>query len=186
MDGDVAFIAMEALAFIVLFATALYFRSVTLTSKHDDAQDEAMVQFVTQKKDLACALAGVYVLVAMYSFTSWSMSTLDGDGDLSRTVFFLDFFTWLILSDIVVLLASYKHITDFTQLARNTGFVLSTVMIRVGIGTPGYTGASPVHSLRLAGRERLAVKPLRTVSRASRHWNEQCIIGPNRLTEISD
>ena len=113
------------------------------------------------------------------------MSTLDGDGDLSRTVFFLDFFTWLILSDIVVLLASYKHITDFTQLARNTGFVLSTVMIRVGIGTPATPGL-PVHSLRLAGRERLAVEPLRTVSRVSRHRNERGTIGPNRLTVTSD
>lgn len=175
VDGDVAFIAMEALAFIVLFATALYFRSVTLTSKHDDAQDEAMVQFVTQKKDLACALAGVYVLVAMYSFTSWSMSTLDGDGDLSRTVFFLDFFTWLILSDIVVLLASYKHITDFTQLARNTGFVLSTVMIRVGIGTPGYTGASLfILSALLAG----------SVLRLSLHgpYQELAVTGTNNAS----
>ena len=36
---------------------------------------------------------------------------------------------------------SYKHITDFPQLARNTGFVLSTVVVRVGIATPGFTGA---------------------------------------------
>ena len=55
------------------------------------------------------------------------MSTVEGEGDLSRTVFFLDFFTFLILSDIIILLVSYKHITDFPQLARNTGFVLSTV-----------------------------------------------------------
>ncbi len=142
LDADVAFIAVEAVAFIVLFSTALYFRSVTNIAKHHDAEDEAVLRFVNQKKNLACALAGVYVVVALYSFTSWSLSTLDGDSDLSRTVFFLDFFTWLILSDIVILLASYKHITDFTQLARNTGFILSTVMIRVGIGTPGYTGAA--------------------------------------------
>ena len=56
-------------------------------------------------------------------------------------MFFSDFFTWLIVSDIVILLVSYKHITDFPQLARNTGFILSTVIIRVGIGIPGFTGA---------------------------------------------
>lgn len=159
VDGDVAFIAVEALAFIVLFSTALYFRSVTNNGKHHDAQDEAVLHFVNQKKNLACALAGVYVVVALYSFTSWSMNTLDGDSDLSRTVFFLDFFTWLILSDIVILLASYKHITDFTQLARNTGFILSTVMIRVGIGTPGYTGAALfiLSALLAAGVLRLSI-----------------------------
>lgn len=142
VDSDVAFIAVEAVAFIVLFTTALFFRSTTANARHDDTGDDDVRRFVVQKKNLACALAGVYVAVAAYSFASWTLNTLDGDGDLSRTVFFLDFFTWLILSDIIILLASYKHITDFTQLARNTGFILSTVMIRVGIGTPGYTGAA--------------------------------------------
>ncbi|MCH1616230.1 MAG: hypothetical protein L7R83_01810 [Candidatus Poseidonia sp.] len=142
VDGDVALIALEAVAFLVLFTTALYFRRVTLMSKHDEDTDEDVTRFVHQKKALACGLAGVYVLLALYSFTSWTLSTLDGEGDLSRTVFFLDFFTFLILSDIIILLVSYKHITDFPQLARNTGFVLSTVTIRVGIGTPGFTGAA--------------------------------------------
>ena len=137
-----ALIAVEALAFLILFTTALYFRRVTHASKHDEDTDEGVARFVQQKKSLACGLAGVYVLLAIYSFTSWSMNTLDGEGDLSRTVFFLDFFTFLILSDIIILLVSYKHITDFPQLARNTGFVLSTVTIRVGIGTPGFTGAA--------------------------------------------
>ena len=142
VDTDVALIAVEALAFLILFTTALYFRRVTHASKHDEDTDDGVARFVQQKKSLACGLAGVYVLLAIYSFTSWSMSTLDGEGDLSRTVFFLDFFTFLILSDIIILLVSYKHITDFPQLARNTGFVLSTVTIRVGIGTPGFTGAA--------------------------------------------
>ena len=142
VDTDVALIAVEALAFLILFTTALYFRRVTHASKHDEDTDEGVARFVQQKKSLACGLAGVYVLLAIYSFTSWSMNTLDGEGDLSRTVFFLDFFTFLILSDIIILLVSYKHITDFPQLARNTGFVLSTVTIRVGIGTPGFTGAA--------------------------------------------
>ncbi|MEC8709547.1 MAG: hypothetical protein VXX77_03885, partial [Candidatus Thermoplasmatota archaeon] len=120
VDTDVALIALEALAFLILFTTALYFRRVTHASKHDEDTDEGVARFVQQKKSLACGLAGVYVLLAIYSFTSWSMSTLDGEGDLSRTVFFLDFFTFLILSDIIILLVSYKHITDFPQLARNT------------------------------------------------------------------
>ena len=159
VDTDVALIALEALAFLILFTTALYFRRVTHASKHDEDTDEGVARFVQQKKSLACGLAGVYVLLAIYSFTSWSMNTLDGEGDLSRTVFFLDFFTFLILSDIIILLVSYKHITDFPQLARNTGFVLSTVTIRVGIGTPGFTGAALVilSALLAAGVLRLSL-----------------------------
>tara|TARA_B100000900_G_scaffold18045_1_gene14154 strand:- start:1470 stop:2354 length:885 start_codon:yes stop_codon:yes gene_type:complete len=160
VDGDVALIGLEAVAFLVLFTTALYFRSMTLAPKQKDDDDEALARFVVQKKTLASALAVVYVLLALYSFTSWSLSTIDGEGDLSRTVFFLDFFTFLILSDIVILLISYKHITDFPQLARNTGFVLSTVTIRVGIGTPGYTGAALfiLSALLAAGVLRLSLQ----------------------------
>ena len=142
IDLDVAFIAMEAIAFIVLFSTALYFKKLTAGNKAVLEQDEVVKKFVMQKKNLACSLALVYILVAIYSFSSWSFGVIDGEYNLSRTVFFLDFFTWLIVSDIIILLSSYKHITDFLQLARNTGFVLSTVVIRVGIGTPGYTGAA--------------------------------------------
>ena len=57
---------------------------------------------------------------------------------------------------------SYKHITDFPQLARNTGFVLSTVTIRVGIGTPGFTGAALfiLSALLAAGVLRLSLSEL--------------------------
>ena len=160
VDGDVALIGLEAVAFLVLFTTALYFRSMTLSPKQKNDNDEALARFVVQKKTLASALSVVYVLLALYSFTSWSLNTVNGEGDLSRTVFFLDFFTFLILSDIVILLISYKHITDFPQLARNTGFVLSTVTIRVGIGTPGYTGAALfiLSALLAAGVLRLSLQ----------------------------
>ena len=142
IDADVAFIALEALAFVVLFGTALYFRSQTSNSKTIPQEDASIQAFIQQKKNLACGLVLVYVLVALYSFTNWSRGVIDGETGLSRTVFFSDFFTWLIVSDIIILLVSYKHITDFPQLARNTGFILSTVVIRVGIGIPGYTGAT--------------------------------------------
>ena len=142
IDADVAFIAMEAVAFVILFGTALYFRHQTSVAKKPSQQDESVRAFVQQKKHLACGLAVVYIFVALYSFTTWLTGVVDGDTGLSRTVFISDFFTWLIVSEIVILLASYRHITDFPQLARNTGFILSTVIIRVGIGIPGYTGAA--------------------------------------------
>ncbi|MEC8625440.1 MAG: hypothetical protein VXY39_00810, partial [Candidatus Thermoplasmatota archaeon] len=138
----VAFIAVEVVAFIVLFATALYFRKTTSNAAPKLHADHALSAFVRQKKMLATALFVVYVLVALWSFTTWTNGVIGGEGNLSRTVFFSDFFTWLVMSDILILLISYKHTTDFNHLARNTGFVLSTVVIRVGIGTPGYAGAA--------------------------------------------
>jgi len=40
------------------------------------------------------------------------------------------------------LLVSYRSTTDFPNLARNTGFILSTVVLRVAIGTTGFSGAT--------------------------------------------
>ena len=93
IDADVAFIAMEAVAFVILFGTALYFRHQTSVAKKPSQQDESVRAFVQQKKHLACGLAVVYIFVALYSFTTWLTGVVDGDTGLSRTVFFSDFFT---------------------------------------------------------------------------------------------
>ena len=66
---------------------------------------------------------------------------MEGEGSTNRTIFFLDFFTILIMADILILLISYQYITDFSHLARNTGFILSTVILRVAIASPGVSGA---------------------------------------------
>ena len=165
------------MAFLILFTTALYFRSMTLNPKQLDESDEAVAKFVDQKKTLACALTGVYVLLAIYSFTTWSLSTVDGEGDLSRTVFFLDFFTFLILSDIVILLVSYKHITDFPQagpkhrvraLDRDDPcWDWNTRLHRCGL----------VHSLSAAGSRCVAVESQESKTAASRPDNVVVLTG---------
>tara|TARA_B100001115_G_C15818340_1_gene406534 strand:- start:1307 stop:1645 length:339 start_codon:yes stop_codon:yes gene_type:complete len=75
--------------------------------------------------------------MAILSVSGWIISVSEGDGSVTRELFFLDFFTVLILADILILLISYGYSTDFTNLARNTGFILSTVVLRVAIGAAG-------------------------------------------------
>ena len=79
----------------------------------------------------------IFLIMATYSLYSWMGSVQEGGGSVSRIIFFLDFFTLLILTDILILLISYWFYTDFGNLARNTGFVLSTVIIRVAISSEG-------------------------------------------------
>ena len=82
--------------------------------------DVALSTFVRQKKAYHRPLRGVCPRgpVVLHDLTS---GVIGGEGDLSRTVFFSDFFTWLVMSDILISTA-YKHTTDFNHLARNTGF----------------------------------------------------------------
>jgi hypothetical protein len=79
----------------------------------------------------------VFLFIAAFSFVNWLNDANDGGGGVDRGIFFLEFFTFLILADILILLISYWFYTDFANLARNTGFVLSTVIIRVAISSTG-------------------------------------------------
>ena len=96
-----------------------------------------MAVFIEAKRGVANIMLLVFLLTAAYSFMTWVGSVQDGGGSVNRTIFFLDFFTFLILADILILLISYWFYTDFGNLARNTGFVLSTVIIRVAISSEG-------------------------------------------------
>ena len=79
----------------------------------------------------------VFIVIGAISLVSWISAVQEGGGSVDRAIFFLDFFTFLILADILILLISYWFYTDFGNLARNTGFVLSTVIIRVAISSEG-------------------------------------------------
>ena len=141
IDESITTLAVECVAFMVLFCTALFFNSVQREENPNVGKDEQLDNFISQKKNLAIVLLGVYALVALYSLSTWSYALFQGDGSTNRMIFFLDFFTVLIMADILILLVSYQYITDFSHLARNTGFILSTVILRVAIASPGISGA---------------------------------------------
>ena len=137
ISSDLGFLLVECAAFLALFYTSLtYFRISDKSAKSTDMSGDIAV-FVESKRLVANFMLVVFLLTAAYSFFTWISSVQDGGGSVSRVIFFLDFFTFLILADILILLVSYWFYTDFGNLARNTGFVLSTVIIRVAISSEG-------------------------------------------------
>ena len=137
ISSDLGFLLVECAAFLALFYTSLtYFRMSDNSTKSGDMSGDIAV-FVESKRLVANFMLIVFLLTAAYSFFTWVVSVQDGGGSVSRVIFFLDFFTFLILADILILLVSYWFYTDFGNLARNTGFVLSTVIIRVAISSEG-------------------------------------------------
>ena len=98
---------------------------------------DVLKTYVKSKRFIAQLLLITYFLIALLAFGGWLMGLLNGEGDADRKIFFLDFFTVLILADILILLIFYKYSDDFYALARNTGFVLATVILRVAIGASG-------------------------------------------------
>jgi hypothetical protein len=137
IDADLGFLIVECFAFLVLFHTSLVYHRISKQVKKDNIHSEKLLSFIYSKQIIALLMLVVFLIVTFTSMSGWVESVLEGKGGVNREIFFLDFFTFLILADILILLISYWFYTDFGNLARNTGFVLSTVIIRVAISSPG-------------------------------------------------
>ena len=137
ISSDLGFLLIECVAFLVLLYTSLTYFKISSSSEKSEEMTDNIAIFVEAKRGIANAMLLIFLVIAAYSFYTWYSSVQEGGGSVSRVIFFLDFFTFLILADILILLISYWFYTDFGNLARNTGFVLSTVIIRVAISSEG-------------------------------------------------
>ena len=63
-------------------------------------------------------------------------------GDNSQNIdylFFVEFFGILILVDVFILLISFQYTERYSQLVRNTGFIISTILLRLSFNATGLT-----------------------------------------------
>ena len=172
ISAELTMIIFECFTFSLLFYTALRYRSHGNESHKSAVNNEQLKKFVRAKHMIALMLFFTFFLVASASLTTWIASVGQGEGSVGRDIFFLDFFTFLILADILILLFSYRYSVDFANLARNTGFVLSTVILRVAIGAPGI---SSLVLFTLSGIMGL------TIIRMTEHFHSH-----NRPSEVSE
>ena len=95
--------------------------------------------FIASKKIISLLLTPILIMVCCLSFYSW----LIGIGDetaISENInylFFTDFFTLLILADVFILLLSFQYTERYCQIIRNTGFIISTILLRLSFSTNG-------------------------------------------------
>ena len=137
LDSDLGYLVVECMAFLVLFYTSLVYHRIGKEVKNENLGGDKLSSFISSKEIIALLMLLVFLIITFTSMSGWIESVMEGKGSVNREIFFLDFFTFLILADILILLISYWFYTDFGNLARNTGFVLSTVVIRVAISSQG-------------------------------------------------
>ena len=68
-----------------------------------------------------------------------------------NAVFYNEFFTILILADVFILLLSFQYTERYSQLIRNTGFIICTILIRLSFSTSGLTNILLIASSVLFG-----------------------------------
>lgn len=105
--------------------------------------DEKMNRFILLKKAIAVLLVPTLFILAFVTLFNWVMvSLIDYRNGLAafsnlNTVFFDEFFTVLIIVDVTLLLASFFYSDQFHKIIRNSGFIISTILIKVSFSVEG-------------------------------------------------
>ena len=96
-------------------------------------------RFISYKKSLSIILLPILFFLCFSNLYDWSYSVfiLQNFTENVNNIFFIDFFTILILVDVFILLISFKYTEEYTQVLRNTGFIISTILLRLSFSVYG-------------------------------------------------
>ena len=98
-----------------------------------------LTRFISYKKSLSIILLPILFFLCFSNLYDWSYSVfiLQNFTENVNNIFFIDFFTILILVDVFILLISFKYTEEYTQVLRNTGFIISTILLRLSFSVYG-------------------------------------------------
>jgi hypothetical protein len=100
-------------------------------------------KFINAKKWIATALVPILLIIAIHSFFNWIMGISQPleTNTISfkniNNIFFEQFFNILIIADVILLLFSFFHTDEFHKVIRNSGFIISTILIRLSFSASG-------------------------------------------------
>jgi hypothetical protein len=126
-------------ALLMFFAVTLFYRVRKSVVKTDAPRD--LKGFVRFKKVLTLVLGAVLIVLATGNFVAWFVSVMPWDGDAAKNLlnleeyFFPAFFEFMIFTDVLLLIVSIRFYDRYEYLFRNSGFVISTVLLRISLST---------------------------------------------------
>jgi hypothetical protein len=137
----------DLVAAVLLFYLIYVFTKKSKISSKNEAKavhlSADVNRFIRIKKLLAGCLVPVLIFVALYSFINWSIGiafpsdTAPVKFENINNIFFEQFFTILIIADVILLLVSFFYTDEFHKVIRNSGFIISTILIRLSFSVTG-------------------------------------------------
>jgi hypothetical protein len=134
-------------AIILFFVIQQFYKNIEKqalkinTKSHDN--DFKIQRFIKLKKTIATILIPTVILLAIYSFISWIIPSAQNHwNDVNsfkkiNNIFFEDFFILLIIIDVILLLFSFFYSDSFHKIIRNSGFIISTILIKLSFSVEG-------------------------------------------------
>jgi hypothetical protein len=137
----------DLIATMILFLLILLFyrlnRKSTVESEQSSQLSLEVAQFIKMKTLIAKCLVPIFVLLAFFSLGEWIYDSFFSANqhvasiqDVNK-IFFDTCFTILILTDVLLLLISFLHTDKFNRVIRNSGFIISTILIKLSFGIEG-------------------------------------------------
>lgn len=142
IKGDLQF-TYDILASVILFYLIYQFQKQGKRKAVKQVDSKLNIeQFIQRKKIIAVILVPLFFVMATATLLGWlSDVSLSSSYSLSfesiNNLFFDEFFTVLILVDVVLLLISFFYTDEFHKIIRNSGFIVSTILIRMSFGSSG-------------------------------------------------
>lgn len=116
---------------LLIFALLGYYYLVQTRTSDEKMLAADLYGFVAAKKGLALILLGIFAAMGTRSAIETFSGTIKSD-------FFHEFYTLLILTDILVVLISQCFQPSFYAIFRNSGFALTTLIIRIALAAPPF------------------------------------------------
>lgn len=132
---------------LILFYIIYLFYTNSIKKNSENISNEINVNgtsmYVRLKKIIASSLVPVVFILAIYSFTNWlisntySLNSSDQSFKNINNIFFEQFFSLLIIIDVILLLVSFFYTDEFHKVIRNSGFIISTILLRMSFNIDG-------------------------------------------------
>ena len=160
MKNDLQFtydIAASVLLFYLIYLFHTQRTKVYGTIDNSNNHATSISKFVNAKKWVATALVPILVIIAVYSFLNWSFGLFQPNVTNAisfkniNNIFFEQFFNILIIADVILLLFSFFHTDEFHKVIRNSGFIISTILIRISFSVSGIVNVVMIVSAILFG-----------------------------------
>ena len=128
----------DLLAVIIIFYLIYLFKK-TWVNIPKRKTEKNLEKFINYKKLLSILLVPTLLILCFVNFYDWFTEVFIAQSYTENLngVFFIDFFTILILVDVFILLISFQYTERYSQLMRNTGFIISTILLRLSFGAQG-------------------------------------------------
>ena len=132
---------IDLFAALVLFFLIYLFRINSKKSLSVVSDKLKLSKFIQIKKWISTILVPLIVIIASIHLVQWCMDFIKvkdySNLESINNIFFDELFQILILVDVFLLLFSFFNSDMFHNIMRNSGFIISTILIRVSFMTEG-------------------------------------------------